>query len=248
MRKLTVIFFLLVSLTGAAQTFDTLYTRGSDRYMLVPVDREIQIQRQGGAATDVITGVLVAILGTIIGLSWNSVRKGISKLNIKVDILSDRVDKLDSTVKAQTITVMDISLCNNVMSRIDFKIQQSLEYLDRDDLIISSFILKLGQTAKECIQWAIHNKLKVTEEEARAKFELMNIDIRDLLTKTPANFSVAVRPQLKEISKHHVNRVVAIITDELFNSRLDRYFTLTEQTVNELITTVIRTRIENKMK
>lgn len=229
------------------QQFDTLYTRGSQNYIIVPVEPQEQTTiKEDNIMGTIFIDIVIAILAGALGLYLNSIKRGVSKLNTKVDALTDRVDKLDATVKAQTVTVMDISLCNNVMSRIDFKIQQSLEYLDRSDIVVSSFIVKMGQGAKEFIQWAIHNKLKVSEEEIRAKYELMNIEIRELLNKTPSEFSVKVRPHLSQISKHHVERVISIATDDLFNSKLDRFFTLTEQTINEVLTTIVRTRIENK--
>jgi hypothetical protein len=180
-------------------------------------------------------------------LYLNVIKKDVKKLTNSFDGLTKSVENLDETVKSHTITITEITLCNSVMARVDLKIKQSLEYIHKDDVIIQTFIQKQGEMAKECIEWAIHNKLKVSEAEIRAKYESCNIEVRDLLTKTPPEFSNAVRPALLAIVNHHVQRVITIATDELFNSKLDRFFTLTEQTINEVLTSVVRARIENEL-
>jgi hypothetical protein len=196
---------------------------------------------------NIITDIIVFIITGGIALYLASIKKTIKSNAKKMDDLSSHVDSLEQTVKEHTVTITEITLLNNVMGRIDLKIRQSLEYLDKNDSTIQSFILQQGEQAKNCIEWAIYTKLKLTETEIRAKYETCNIELRDLLIETPPEFSQRVRPALIAIFQHHVNRVIEISKDEFFNSKLDRFFTLTEQTVNEVLTTIIKGRMETKI-
>jgi hypothetical protein len=196
---------------------------------------------------NIITDILVILVTSGIAYYLSGIKKTVKLNGEKTDKLNTQVNSLEQTVRDHTIMLTEITLINTVMGRIDLKIRQSLEYLDKDDVIIQAFIQKQGEQAKSCIEWAIHTNLKITEAEIRAKYETCNMEVRDLLVQTPPEFSQRIRPALIAIFQHHVNRVIEICKDELFNSKLDRFFTLTEQTVNEVLTTVIKGRIETKI-
>lgn len=183
------------------------------------------------------------------GFAWylGSIKKSIKGIKLLMDATNGKIDLLEKTVKEHTITITDLTLLDSVMKRIELKVRQALEYINKEDVITQSFIQRQGDMAKECIEWAIHNHLKVTEAEIRAKYETCNLEVRDLLVKTDPVFSQAVRPALLAIVQHHISRVIEITNDNLFNSKLDRFFTLTEQTVNEVLSTIVRTRIENQI-
>lgn len=199
-------------------------------------------------AEKIILDVLILLITAGFSIYLNSIKKGVKEIKTSVDKLDGKVDTLDKTVKEHTITITDLTLLDSVVTRIELKVRQALEYIDKDDIITQSFILRQGEMAKECIEWAIHTHLKVSEAEIRAKYETCNIEVRDLLIKTDPVFSQAVRPGLITIVQHHISRVIEITNDSLFNSRLDRFFTLTEQTINEVLATIVRTRIENQIK
>ena len=192
--------------------------------------------------------VLVMLVAFGFGLYLNRINKGVNVLKELIERLTGKVGELDITVKKHSETIKDIALVNSVMGRIDMKVKQALEYIPKDDITIQSFIMRQGELAKECIEWAIHTKMKVSVAEVQAKYETCNIEVRDLLIKTDPMFSQNVRPALFAIMAHHVQRVTEIATDELFNSKIDRFLTLTEQTVNEVLTSIVRTRIENEIK
>jgi hypothetical protein len=200
------------------------------------------------AIESIIIDVVIGIIIFLTGVYLKSIKSGITKVSKKVDIISDKVEKLETTVKEHQVEILEITTLNSIMARIDLKVRQSLEYLDKDDVVISAFIQSQGSVAKDCIEWAIHNHLKISEAEIRAKYEICNMEIRELLTKINPVFSNKVRPFLIEIAQHHINRTIQIAGDNLFNSKLDRFFTLTEQTVNEVLTTIVRTSIEVKME
>lgn len=215
--------------------------------MIVPADETHEESvKSATSVADYVLDFLIAVGVAGFLLYLGSIRKGITKVDKKVDDLGDKVTLLEGTVKEQTIVVTEISLCNNVMSRIDFKMQQSLDYISKDDIKVYSFIVKMVQCAKEAVAWAIHNKLKVGEAEIRGRFELINMEIREMLKDLPDEFVKEVRPELRKVSEHHIERVIIIANDELFNSKLDRFFTLTEQSINEILTTVVRARLKHK--
>lgn len=187
------------------------------------------------------TDIIVFLITTGLIYYLNNFKKTIK-------FLTEKVGDLEIIVKKHSVNIKEITLLNSVVNRIDMKVRQSLEYIDKDDVVIQAFIQKQGEYARDCIEWAIHTQLKLTKAEISAKYESCNMEIRDLLIKTSPEFSNKVRPALIAISQHHINRVQLIVEDEFFNSKLDRFFTLTEQTVNEVLTTIVKGWIELKME
>lgn len=259
MKNIILISIMMITLMGYSQQYDTLRMRGEKNYILVPVDgknftESRSAEQPGGSINNIYTDIIASILAVLLSGYLISIKRGqkssekrISEgqkvIEDKVDNLVVRVNKMDETLKEQTIIVTEISLCNNVMSRIDYKIQLSLGTLEKNDTITKSFVVSMANGAKDMIQWAIHTKLDVSEDEIRARFQLINNDVRNFLKEMPKEFQDAVRPELKRIFEHHVDRVCVIARDKVFNSHLNDFFTLTEQTVNEAVRTIVTKRL-----
>ena len=192
-----------------------------------------------GALTDII--VIVATGG--LTYLTTTVKRSIKKVDEKVNATNDKVDNLARVVDSHTYIVKDIALCNNVMRKIDTKIKQNFEYISVDDALAHTFLYLQGDIAKTCIEWAIHSNLEVSEDEINGKFESCSFDIRELLIKFEPDFAEIISPKLKCIYRTHVKKAIKIVGDDLVNSKVDRFFDLTIQTTNDVITTFIRERI-----
>ena len=184
-----------------------------------------------------------AITDILVIITTGSLTYLTTTIKRKIKTVQESVDSLAKTVDEHTVVVKDIALCNNVMRKIDSRIRQNFEYINRDDSLAQTFLYLQGDIAKTCIEWAINSNLKVSPDEVIGKYESCSFDIRELLLKFEPEFEAKIRPKLACIYKVHIKKIINITQDDLVNSKIDRFFTLTEQTINEIITTFIRERI-----
>lgn len=190
----------------------------------------------GGEITSIVTDVLVALSSTGIVFLVNNTRK-------KINHVDTKVKDLELAIAEHTIVVQDIALSNNISKKIDKKIRQSYEYIDDDDSKAKTFLYLQGEIAKSCIEWAITTHLEVSNKEVETKFESSIMNAKEYLLKFDPEFDLRVRTKMQCLYKAHIKKVIKIVEDNLVNSKVDRFFTLTDHTIDEVITTFVRERL-----
>ena len=124
----------------------------------------------------------------------------------------------------------------------DAEVSALIKYLhDKEDVAVAALLQINGDAAKDCIQWAIQTNLEGVEyQDFVVKYESLSIKLRDYLEAVDPHFMDLVKMKLAIIGKTYLKRAQVIIEDRTPNSRVHRFITATELSMQEIIVLIVK--------
>lgn len=142
----------------------------------------------------------------------------------------------------------NIAFSHDIAKKINHLVIDTTHYLaDNDDLSVSTLITMNGDAAKRCIDWAVETGLEnVTYYDFQNKYESLSFTLREQLEHLEPDYVDMIRKDLAFKGKKYLQRVREIIEDKIPNSRVLRFVTATELSIQEIFREIVKTRIEYK--
>jgi len=203
----------------------------------------------------VMTAVISA-LGTI-GVTWltinsQSVKNRLRKVEttsvaLDNDIMAVKkvIHRLDSNLEDHNKVIQNIISSRNIYEEIDDIVKHSYEYISHDRFLMA-YIEHKSKATKEFVKDIIYSDFKLTCNEIKAKFENYINIVKQLDNDLPSNVVGLLKINRAFIEKVYLNEVIKIVTDNITNSKYNRFKNATVYFVDKEIVTFVKTFIKNK--
>ena len=197
------------------------------------------------------------ILDTILTIVTVSGVSGIGNLyhNKKIKLvennqklISDEIKTFRTEYNKNEQILRNIAFSNDIAKKINHLVIDTTHYLaDTDDLAVATLITMNGDAAKRCIDWAVETGLEnVNYCDFLNKYESLSFTLREQLEHLEPDYVMMIRKDLAFKGKKYLQRVRDIIEDKIPNSRVLRFVTATELSIQEIFREIVKSRIEFK--
>lgn len=187
------------------------------------------------------TITLIGIISSI-GGAVAILNKRISKLETGQSIISTDIKNFKTQLEKSEEIIKNVAISFDTNKKINHLISDSIKYLhDKEDVTVAALLQVNGESAKECIQWAIQTNLEGVEfQDFVVKYESLSMKLRDYLEEMHPKFVEVIKPRLTLLGRTYLNRVKVIIEDKTPNSRVHRFITATELSMQEIIVLLVK--------
>lgn len=182
------------------------------------------------------------ILGSVLAVATGGGAVFLGKIQTVAKEARDGVISLTEKVEGHQKYIKFLAQEKDIFDEIDLILRDAYFYVSEDAktmVLLNTF----GELAKECSSWAygvgLHN---ASCKEIKAKFETCSEVIRTRLENFDPEFRNLVREKLKTRADAHVDEVINIATDNMLNSKDQRFRVATLGLLHDIIGIVVRAR------
>jgi hypothetical protein len=195
-----------------------------------------------------VTPQTLETLGTIFSIAAISGSGVLYQLKELKGIKSDLAELKMEHKEAKDI-LRNVAFSHDAFRRISHVVMDATHYLtEEDDVIANAFIMHNADASKACIEWAIESQLEnITFEDFLVKYNAVVDGIKECLNKfSNEPLREELRKELKIKASRYLNRIRTIIEDTTPNSRVLRFLTSSELSMQEVTSVIVKTWIKHK--
>lgn len=191
---------------------------------------------------------IIAVSG-VSGLGTLFNNKKINKLQALYESLRSNISEFREEYAKNEKMMLNVAFSQDTHKKINHLIQDAVAFLsDNEDTAVAALIARNGEMAKECMDWAVLTNLDgITTRDCIVKYETHSISLRDNLEILEPDFADIIRPTLAFKGKKYIYSISEIVEDKIPNSRVMRFVTATERSLQEIITYIIKERVKYKL-